>query len=193
MKDPIIFKPDVVLSNKKRNEEILPLSQNKRGIFCQHYLYFSEFKCPTDSGKDTFYEMHDFVTRKFTLPEGMSFEDAFKVISFLTNHVEKEYGLKECSAKTVQYVDNLIEKFHFSHIEPKGETPFRFLSSNCEPCTHLFTVNGDVECFDHSQYATHYFEWFSDNVKFEDVKEIYKNLGLHISKPSTKQKSERTV
>ena len=188
------FKPDVVLTNEKGNREIiLPPSQNRKGIFCQHYLYFSKFDIPSTHGPQACKEMHDFATRKFVLPEGMSQQDAFKVLSFLTKYVEQQYGLEECSSTTVQCVDKLIEKFYFKHIEPEGESPFRFVRANCEPCTHLFTVNGNTRYFNHSQYAKHYFEWFTDDVKYEEVKGIYTKLGLETPEIALNSKSEREL
>lgn len=167
------FKPQVTMTNCKGREQILPLSANN-GIFCQHYVYCSKFENAGEMHK----EMHDFATRKFVLPEGMSAEDAFKVLSFLTRFVEQAEGYEECSAVCI--VDDLIERFKFRHIEPKGKSTFIFERTNFEPCTHLFTVNGNFKYFKRSAYAKDYFEWFSENVTIKEVKDIYAKLGMQM-------------
>ena len=179
MKSLLKFKPSIFLTNEKCNEQILPLSANN-GIFCQHFVYCSKIDCSTYYGVKMVKEMHDFATRKFVLPEGMSAVDAFKVLSFLTSFVKQAEGYEECSALTVQRVDDLIEHFGFRHLEPEGQSPFTFTRTNFEPCTHLFTVGGNFKYFKSTVYADDYFEWFSENVTIKEVKDIYAKLGMQM-------------
>lgn len=182
------FKPEIVMTNIFNHETLLPVEQNN-GVFCLHYVYCNKF----DNGANTTKEMHDFVARKFVLPEGMSVEDAFKVLSYLAEYVEKKYDLEECSATSVQCMDRLLEKFYFTHIEPEGETPFRFKHTNNTPCTHLFTVNGRFSYFKRSYYAEHYFEWFTEGVTRDEVDEIYAALGLKIDLNDNETSSQHKI
>ena len=53
----------------------------------------------------------------FFLPEGMSFENAFKVISYLSEKVEKENDIEPASQHSVAMVSHLLESYGFKKDE----------------------------------------------------------------------------
>lgn len=111
--------------------------------------------------------------KPFMLPNGMNREDAFKVLSYLTDFIEKESNLEPCSLKSVEALDKVID------LERLG---FRRINANFDDYSidviNLFTVSGRVLLFKKSQHYARYFEWYSEGVKFDEVKTIYSKCGI---------------
>ena len=47
--------------------------------------------------------------KPFMLPDGMNREDAFKVLSYLTDFIEKDSNLEPCSQRSVAALDRVID------------------------------------------------------------------------------------
>lgn len=161
------FKPNVVTTNFKGQTKSVPVDKNTSGVFRQHYVYCYKSNILNSYYDNDFSEMHDYIMQKFRLPDGMSYADAFKVLSFLSEYVEREFNLPECCFGTVKKVQDLLPEFGFT-IEDKPGVE----------CTDLFTVNGMNRLFKRTEYARQYFEWFTPGVTWDDVQEIYSRLGL---------------
>ena len=109
----------------------------------------------------------------FKMPEGMSREDGFKVLSYLTDFIEQRPDIKPCSMKSVNTLDEILklERFGFDRdVEPN------------ENVIDLFTVDGRVLLFkkNHELYSK-YFNWYMENVSKEEVEAIYQKCGLEFS------------
>ncbi len=122
----------------------------------------------------------DWPFEPFMLPENMMKEDAFKVLSYLTDYLEKNYNLEECSFQSVKLLNDFlnIPRFGFKKVN----------EDNDEKIINLYTVVGRIGLFKKSKYYSSYFEWYQENVSLDEVKEIYQKIGLDftdviISKP----------
>ena len=109
----------------------------------------------------------------FMLPDGMEREDAFKVLSYLTDFIEKEADLESCSFRSVEALDKVIdlERLGFKRLDIK-------LDDYSLDVINLFTISGRVLLFKKSQHYDRYFEWYSEGVTFDDVKSIYNKCGI---------------
>ena len=109
----------------------------------------------------------------FKMPEGMSREDGFKVLSYLTDFIEKRPDVNPYSLKSVNTLDGVLnlERFGFSRDAEKGENVI-----------DLFTVDGRVLLFKRNrELYQKYFNWYVDDVSREEVEAIYQKCGLEFS------------
>lgn len=101
----------------------------------------------------------------FMFPEGMSREEGFKVLSYLTDFIEKRNDIESCSLKSVRTLDSILdlERFGFKRVEEGDENKI----------LNLFTISGRISLFKKSNLYTKYFEWYVEDVTLEEVKSIY--------------------
>lgn len=114
--------------------------------------------------------MIDYPLSPFKMPEGMSREDGFKVLSYLTDDIEKQPDVGPYSLKAVRTLDNVLdlERFGFTRVEEIDE----------DKILNLFTVTGRLLLFQKSNLYPKYFEWYTEGVSKREVQRIYANLGL---------------
>lgn len=113
----------------------------------------------------------DLPFQSFMLPNGMSRSDAFKVLSYLTDYLEKNLNLKECSLQSVELLNKTLDS------DSLGFTRLNiFLDRNAD-VIDLFTVSGRLLLFKESEYYKKYFEWYSEGVTLEEVQDIYSRCG----------------
>lgn len=133
--------------------------------------------------------MNCFHCGAFKFPEGMSREDGFKVLSYLTDFIEKEDDIDECSLRSIRTLDSAldIERFGFKRVD----------SAVSGPVINLYTVAGRVLLFKRSGYYKDYFNWYTEGVSLDEVREIYARLGMEFrdliwldkdGKPKVKEK-----
>ena len=106
----------------------------------------------------------------FTLPNNMAKEDAFKVLSYLTDYIEKEDDINIGSLKSVRTLDAVLglERFGFRKVRC-GDNAL---------VVDLFTVAGRSLLFKRSEYYDRYFNWYTEGVSKEEVQEIYGKIGM---------------
>lgn len=77
--------------------------------------------------------------KPFCFPNGMSREEGFKVLSYLTDYIEKRDDTESCSLKSVRTLDGVLdlERFGFTRVEENNE----------EKIIDLFTVSGRILLF----------------------------------------------
>lgn len=114
--------------------------------------------------------MIDYPLKPFKFPEGMSREDGFKVLSYLTDDIEKQPDVGPYSLKAVRTLDKVLdlERFGFTRVEEPDE----------DKILNLFTVTGRLLLFQKSKLYSKYFEWYTEGVSRREVQKIYANLGL---------------
>ena len=112
----------------------------------------------------------DWPCKPFMLPEGMTREEGFKVLSYLTDFIEKRDDVEEGSLTSVRTLDSVLsnERFGFKRVEKTDE----------DKILNLFTVGGRALLFKKSEYYEKYFEWYTENVTKEEVEEIYNKIGM---------------
>ena len=111
--------------------------------------------------------------KPFMLPNGMTREEGFKVLSYLTDFIEKRKDIEPCSLKSVRTLDGVLdlERFGFTRINIQ-------LSTESEDVIDLFTVAGRLLLFKKSKLYPKYFEWYTEGVSLEEVKNIYNKYNM---------------
>lgn len=106
----------------------------------------------------------------FMFPEGMSREEGFKVLSYLTDFIEKREDIEPCSLKSVRTLDGVLdlERFGFKRVKEDDENKI----------LNLFTVSGRLLLFKRSKLYPKYFEWYVENVTLEEVTNIYAKYNM---------------
>ena len=94
----------VLISKIKEEEKSKTSSKKEPTIRDERWyrLYFINYYkkgYPTDKNQ---FGVVDWPFRPFQLPEGMCREDAFRLLSYLTDFIEKESNLEPCSYKCVE-------------------------------------------------------------------------------------------
>ena len=89
--------------------------------------------------------MVDYPLKPFKFPEGMSREDGFKVLSYLTDDIEKQPDVGPYSLKSVRTLDKVLdlERFGFTRVEENDE----------DKILNLFTVTGRLFYFKKVNYT----------------------------------------
>lgn len=127
----------------------------------------------------------DFYFQPFLLPNKMSREESFKVLSYLTDYIEKEKHLLPCSLNSVAILDEILELDRLFFVK---------LNTSYDKCSNevidLFTVTGRVLLFKQSKYYSKYFEWYTENVTLEEVKTIYEKCGMEFTDVLKKQEEQ---
>lgn len=108
--------------------------------------------------------------KPFMLPNGMTREEGFKVLSYLTDFIEKRDDIKTCSLKSVMLLDSVLdlERFGFTRVKEDNE----------DKIINLFTVDGRLLLFKKSELYLKYFEWYVENVTLEEVINIYAKYNM---------------
>lgn len=135
-------------------------------------LYFVNYHRIGESyGKqDNNVGMINWPCKPFMLPEGMSREEGFKVLSYLTDFIEKRDDTEPCSLKSVRTLDGILdlERFGFKRVMEDDENKI----------LNLFTVSGRLLLFKRSKLYPKYFEWYVENVTLEEVTNIYTKYNM---------------
>lgn len=111
-----------------------------------------------------------YMGKPFRFPKGMTREEGFRVLSYLTDFIEKDDNIEECSLKSMKTLDEVlsISRLGFVRSEEKDERKI----------LNLFAVAGRVSYFEKSSLYQQYFEWYSEGVTTEEVSKIYAKCGI---------------
>lgn len=115
--------------------------------------------------------MRDYTFRPFLMPEGLDEKDAFKILSYLTDFLERNLNITEGSLKSVIALNKVLDlkRFGFKRVTCQNDD---------NRLKDLFTIYGRTERFDKSKYCKKYFEWYTENVTKEEVEKIYNKIGM---------------
>ena len=107
----------------------------------------------------------------FVFPEDMSRDDGFKVLSYLTDFIEREANIKPCSLKSVKSLDMVldIERLGFKKVDELNE----------DKILNLFTIDGRIALFKKCGLYPKYFEWYTEGITFDEIKDIYDKCGMN--------------
>jgi len=135
--------------------------QNIYRLYYVNYHRIREY----DGRNDNNIGVIDWRCKPFMLPKGMTREEGFKVLSYLTDFIEKRDDTEPCSLKSVRTLDGVLdlERFGFTRINEDDENKI----------LNLFTVSGRLLLFKRSELYPKYFEWYVKNVTLSEVKKIY--------------------
>lgn len=115
----------------------------------------------------------DWAFKPFMLPNGMTREEGFKVLSYLTDFIEKRDGIEPCSLNSVRTLDGVLDlsRFGFQRVDENDENKI----------LNLFTVTGRLLLFKKSELYNKYFEWYIENVTLDEVVDIYKKYDMEFN------------
>lgn len=155
--------------NQIRQEKVLNHPKNTSDIFRFHYFEYYQL------GET--YKSRGHIDCKFDLfrlPKGMSYHDAFKVLSFLKDYLELETTLEKDSYPLVLLLNDVLnlEGLEFKKISSSKEV---------NPI-ELFITVGITSLF-FTKYRSHYFKWYIPNVSLAEVTNIYKKIDLEFIIP----------
>lgn len=135
-------------------------------IYRLHYILYYRAEGKTDG-----FRIMNCTFDPFELPDGISREDAFKILSYLTDYIERTSGLAPCSYKSVNTLNEVL------NLQRLG---FKKLDEKCDEkdILDLWTVDGRVLLFKEGPYYPSYFEWYYENITLTEVQNIYKKIGI---------------
>lgn len=135
-------------------------------------LYYVNFHRNDEyySRRDNNISIIDWPCKPFMLPKEMTREEGFKVLSYLTDFIEKRDDVEPCSLKSVMILDGVLdlERFGFTRVKENDENKI----------LNLFTVSGRLLLFKKSELYPKYFEWYVENVTLEEVTSIYAKYNM---------------
>lgn len=146
-------------------------------------------------------------TNPYQLPEGMTLEEACKVVSYLAQNVEDKEKTPICNSHNSSRVGELLEQYHFIKLHfPKWGCHHSTKNFNSEDkkinidhlpssesATDLYTFIGNFKLFKNSNIKDKYFEWFTEGVTEEEIKEIYGKLNISLDNINDMDNEESTM
>lgn len=128
--------------------------------------------------KYTWHSLSCSSTKAFKLPEGMTKEDAYLVISAIINEYERMYNLKYFDYKIQENIINILEKYGFTIVN--DSECYNYKSENINK---LDIIKGNFNYFIDIPFAI-YIEWYNSKANFEDIIRIYtkNNISIPIHK-----------
>ncbi len=187
------MKIEVIPFKNQKSEEFEAYFENhplgNQNIYRLYYMNFHRIGENYEGKKDDNIGIVNWPFDAFTLPNGMSREDAFKVLSYLTDFIEKDAKLEPCSFQSVQVLNSVLDlkRLGFYKIKEKVKD---------EDIIDLFTITGRIALFKKDEHYPKYFEWYQENVTLQDVRDIYHKIGrdFYDLVPVTSQdNSQKTV
>lgn len=146
------------------------------------------------------------ISSPFRVPTDMSIEDACKVVSYLSDKVETENDLEPACEKSVAMVSNILTNYGFEKVEGKEKGHYHAVTEYCptrkvesgvfpaceeiKGVVDLFSVGGDLKVFKHSDLHSRYFDWYTEKVSLEEVKEIYRKINQEYLLPDAAAKEK---
>ena len=120
----------------------------------------------------------------FVLPEGMSLKEACKVISYLSEKIEKEYNLEPGCRESLARVSRILENYGFKKtgrdyqnylhmtMQLNGYNRIMLPLNEVKGCANLYTLNGNSSLFRRTNLYRDYFEWFTEGVMESEFNQI---------------------
>ena len=144
----------------KLNDHKIPEENN---IYRLHHIRYCKDLMGISHETHCFFE-------PFKFPKGMTREEGLKVLSYLTDFLEENYNVSECSLKSVNLLEDAInlERFGFERVEIE----------NNKNIVDLFTIEGRIKRFKISEYYPKYFNWYKENVSKDEIESIYEKIGI---------------
>lgn len=175
-------------------------------------LYYVAFETFTRYGSDDAIKIGKTysISHPYRLPNEMTIEDACKVVSYLSDKVEKENELEPACRQSVSMVSEMLGKYGFDKVESKNQGNYHSVGNyipfvkirvddfpeckQIEGVTDLFTVGGDFKLFKKSNLHSNYFDWYTEGVTEQEINDIYKKIRKeHLLPDTIKQNDERAL
>lgn len=152
-------------------------------------LYYVDYRRCNERGSWSGNNVHktDWPLEPFILPKNMSRKDAFKVLSYLIDFIEKKLNLDECSCIGVQMLNNVLnlERLGFQKLDI-------IANNNLDKIIDLYTIRGRILLFKQSEHYPRYVEWYTEGVTLEEVQNIYEKIGMEFHDLELINQKEKT-
>ena len=159
----------LVIIKEKETEKVNAILKDHPIDDCDIYrLYYINYHKTGGDNFGTFY----YPLEPFKLPKNMTREEGLKVLSYLTDCIEARDDVDECSIKSVNMLDDMLEKYGFTRVDEDSKNYI-----------HLFTVTGIVPLFKQSKLYQYYFEWYIKNVTLDEILKIYSKYNMDFKNP----------
>ena len=123
----------------------------------------------------------------YQIPEGMTLDEACKVVSFVASHFEDKFNIKVDSFVSPRCVGDYLEKLQFTKLtEPKEFYSNSELSiymdekinfnAHQKGIIDLITFKGDESVFNRTDLKNHYFDWYTKDVTLEELTAVYQRI-----------------
>ena len=185
---------DYVLKRNNKGKNLDKQEIEKTNIIRLSYIALEKFRADTALG------VTSIQSSPFILPEGMTNDEACKVVSYLSELVEKEDGIEEASKQSVGLVSKILTDYGFTKIplQPHGYSHAvydlrelgasrfskidisDFYNDSMKGVTDLFTVAGDFKLFEMTSLYNKYFNWFTENVSKQEIEKIYSRINKEL-------------
>jgi len=155
-----MFIDDIITFFKDKFKKLTIKKQKENKYYRLKYIFKyrdvkSDYKSQTTS-----------IFKPFKLPENMSYEEALKVISFLTDKVASELKVKHQSLDNIKLTNAVLEKYHFK----RAENP-----------VHINNVEDIIiENVRNLAITPNSNKWYKAYIEAKDIKKIYDKLGLEV-------------
>ena len=107
----------------------------------------------------------------FIPPKGMSHEEVFAILSYLSDYIERYAGDISYHESVTLLDDALdIKRLGFKRVSN---------SNLIDNYVDLYTVVGRLLLFKHSSNYYNFFHWYIPNVKYNQVQNIYRKYGMN--------------
>lgn len=171
----------LVIIKEKETEKVNAILKDHPIDDCDIYrLYYINYHKTDGDNFGTLY----YPLEPFKLPNNMTREEGLKVLSYLTDCIETRDDVDECSIKSVNMLDDMLEEYGFTRVNDDNKNYI-----------HLFTVTGIVPLFKHSKLYSYYFEWYRKNITLDEVLKIYSKYNMDFKNPiwinENKRKQEK--
>lgn len=166
-------------------------AQGQSTKFCLRYVALEGVTHLDSTGTTLKLGKTYFQTETFVAPDGMDFEDACKVISYLSDKLEHEQDLAAATPQSLKAIQKILPSYGFKRVYPWTQHFTNWVSDynrwpniddferedqhNIVP---LYAIGGDINFFKRSNLNREYFEWFTPNVSLEDVLNIYAEANI---------------
>ena len=199
------YSASATLQKKKQRKLTTIINRDERiktnPIIRLYYIGLEKFYRYADMSQPKIGQTYG-ISDHFQLPEGMTIEDACKVVSYLSDKVERENHLEPACKESVYAVSQLLNDYGFKRVTEEGSnpnlnrslffnmhavseySPFYRISSpkstlcnNVDGVVDLFSVGGDFKLFKKTHLHSRYFDWYEKDVSFSEIQSIYKNIG----------------
>ena len=156
--------------------------------------YIACNKIDQNDTNESHLEIIYYATRHFCLPKHMELNDAYKVISYLTEKIAKNNHIKQPSAKCVEVVGNFLCRYGFEVIDNELHGPVYSvkpykpfvnikiassispISKKSENSIDLFSIGGDAKIFQRTDMYNKYTPWYIQGVTKQEIEDIYKKI-----------------
>lgn len=124
------------------------------------------------------------------MPKNFDIEKVGKLLSYLSDKVERENKLEPGCWESIVLVSHELKKYGFTKVE--GYDPINIHQTNVyepfheidiingeevEGCVDLFTVDCDMRLFNKTILSERYFDWYTEAVTENEIKQILNNDG----------------